>query len=118
MYSARLWAQRAGVATLVAVSLLAGTIALPHSDGPDDFVCIPIVVNHDESAHFIGGAPPASAADTDHCFLCHSVRSFFSAFEKYEQREGAPRIERLHASPMVVAGRLEWSLASGRAPPV
>jgi hypothetical protein len=105
------------VAFCLLVSLSTGTRALPHASDPDDFACSPILVNHDESAHYVGAAPSSPVTDTQHCFLCHSLRSFFSAFEKYEQRDGAPRVERLHAPPLASAARLEWSLVLGRAPP-
>ena len=110
--------QSAGVAVFLLVSLCAGSLAPPHGEGGDDFACSPILVSHDESAHYIGAAPSSRHDDAQHCFLCHSVRSFHRVFDKYEQRDGILRAERLHAAPLVFAGRLEWALAPGRAPPV
>jgi len=115
MFRANSWRQRAGVAVLLLVSLCAGRVALPHAEDPD--ASGPVLVNHDESAHYIGSAPTSSDADHPHCFLCHSLRSFCSGFEKYEQRESAVRAERLHPAAIVFADRLEWSLVPGRAPP-
>ena len=111
------WIQRAGVASLLLVSLCAGRVALPHAGDPDDFASSPVLVTHDERAHYIGSAPASRNAEHQHCFLCHSLRSFCSGFEKYEQRDSALRAERLHAATIVLADRLEWSLVQGRAPP-
>jgi hypothetical protein len=108
--------QRAGVAVCLLVSFCAGTLALPHAEGAGDAVCRPIVVNHDESAHYVGEAPPLGA-EGQHCFLCHSLRVSYRVFDKYEQRNTNHSVERLHGSHLVFAGRLEWSIAPGRAPP-
>ena len=98
-------------------SLCAGAVALPHADGLDDFACSPVAVSHDESAHHFRAASSSRESDRQHCFLCHSLRSFHPGFEKYEQPDGALPTERLHASLVAPADRLDWSLAPGRAPP-
>ena len=118
MFRAKSWIQRAGVAAALLVSLCAGTTALPHAEGVDDFACSPIPVAHDENAHHIGAAPSAIESHAQHCFLCHSLRSVFPVFDKYEQRDSIVRAERLHVAPVAVASRLAWSLVLGRAPPV
>ena len=119
MFRGPSWIQRAGVALLLLASLGARTIALPHADGADDVACTPIAVAHDESAHSIGADPtPAAPAEADHCFLCHSLRSFYPAFEKFQQHHHAPRTERLHCAPIDRAGVVAWTLVPGRAPPV
>ena len=41
--------------------------------------------------------PPSEA---DHCFLCHSLRSFSPAFDKFQHHHHAPRTERLHLAPI------------------
>jgi len=112
------WVRRTGVAVALLVSLCTGTVALPHAVGFEDSACGRILVSHDESAHYIGPARSSAHTDGQHCFLCHSLRSFCPFFEKYEQRDGALRAERPHAAPVAVASSLEWSLAPGRAPPV
>ncbi len=121
MFHTTSWIRRAGVAVFLLASLCTGTVALPHADGLDDFACSPVLVslvNHDESAHYFGSAPFSRDSDGPHCFLCHSLRSFHPAFEKYQQRHISFRAERLHAAVVAFAECLEWSLAPGRAPPV
>ena len=123
MFRAGSWIRRVGVALLVLASLCAGTVALPHAEGQDDFACSAVLVSlvslvsHDQSAHHFRAAPSSRDTDGEHCFLCHSLRSFHPAFEKYQQRYRAVRAERLHATLVAIADRLEWSLAPGRAPP-
>jgi hypothetical protein len=117
MFRARSSFQRARISVVLLVALCAGPVTLPHAEGPDDSACRPVLVSHDESAHFIGAAPSTSETDSQHCYLCHSARSFSSLFEKHEQRDRALGAERLHAAPVALADRLEWSLVLGRAPP-
>jgi hypothetical protein len=111
------WFRRAGVALLLLASLGAGTVALPHVDGRD-VACNPIAVTHDETAHYIGADPTPAPADGDHCFLCHSLRSFYPAFDKFQQHHHAPRTERLHPAPIDCARVVAWTFVPGRAPPV
>jgi hypothetical protein len=109
--------QRAGVAIALLVSLCAGTFTRSHADDAD-FACNPVPVAHDERAHYIGADPTPAPSHADHCFLCHSLRSFHSAFDKFEHHDNAPRVERLHAAQVDRAGVVEWTLVPGRAPPV
>jgi hypothetical protein len=109
--------RRAGVVFLLLGSLCAGTVALPHtSDG--DVACGPIAVAHDESAHHIGPDPAQTPQDGDHCFLCHSLRSFYPAFDSFKQHYHGPRAERLHIAPIDRTYLAAWTLVPGRAPPV
>jgi hypothetical protein len=117
MFRARSWVLRAGVTALLLVSLCAGTVALPHAEGLDDFACAPILVSHDESAHHISEAPASSDVDRQHCFLCHSLRSFYPGLDEFVQHDGALYTEQLHTAPFSFADRLNWSLVPGRAPP-
>ena len=118
MFRGSSWIRRAGVALLLLASLGASTIALPHADGPDDAACNPVAVAHDESAHYIGAGATPAPAEADHCFLCHSLRSFYPAFDKFEQHHYEPRTERLHVAPIACARLVAWTLVPGRAPPV
>jgi hypothetical protein len=118
MFRGPSWIQRAGVPLLLLASLGAGAIALPHADGQDDAACSPIAVIHDGSAHSIGADPmPAAPVEAEHCFLCHSLRSFYPAFDKFEQHHYTPRAERLHLAPINRARLVAWTLVPGRAPP-
>ena len=118
MFRGPSWIQRAGVALLLLVSLAAGTIALPHADGADDIICNPIPAAHDQSAHYVGADPTPAPGETDHCFLCHSLRSYYPAFDKFQQHHYTPRTERLHLAPIDRARVVAWTLVPGRAPPV
>jgi hypothetical protein len=117
MFRGPSWIQRAGVALLLLASLGVATIALPHADGPDDVACNRIAVAHDESAHYIGADPTPAPAEADHCFVCHSLRSFYPAFDKFEQHHSTPRTERLHLATIDYARVVAWTLVPGRAPP-
>jgi hypothetical protein len=103
------------VALLVALCAAAATI--PHAAGPDDPACSPVFVSHDASAHYVG-ALPARDTGSEHCYLCHSARSLFSFFDKHEQRDNEADAERLHAAPVLLAGRFAWAVVLGRAPPM
>jgi hypothetical protein len=109
--------QRACVAVVLLLSLCVGTFVLPHSGGFNDLACTPILVTHDESAHHIGQAPTSSDVAGDHCFLCHSQRSFHPGHDKFVQHDDALRTEQPHAALFAFAEGLNWSLLPGRAPP-
>jgi hypothetical protein len=117
MFRDRSWGRRAGVALLVLASLGGSTIALPH-DAAGDADCNAIAVTHDGSAHSIAAAPDRGPLDGDHCFLCHSLRTFYPAFDRFEHHHYAPRAERLHVAPLDRAVIVAWTLVPGRAPPV
>jgi len=110
------WLQRAGSVVLFA-ALVAGTVARPHADGADDLACTPPAASHDESAHYIGSDPSAAPADSGHCFLCHSLRSFHTTLIEINHYYDGPRTERLHTAPRDRAGVVEWTILPGRAPP-
>jgi hypothetical protein len=117
MFRGSPWICRAGVALLLLASLSAGSVALPHAEGGDDVACSPIAVAHDESAHSIAADSTRTPAETDHCFLCHSLRSFYPAFEKFHQYHYTPRTEPLPVARADRAGAVAWTLVPGRAPP-
>lgn len=102
---------------MLVASLGAGSVALPHAEGADDIACAPVAVAHDESAHSITADPSRSPAEAGHCFLCHSLRSFHPAFDKFQQHDYTPRTERLHLAPADRASAVAWTLVPGRAPP-
>jgi hypothetical protein len=112
------WMRRSGVALLLLASLATGAIALPHEGAIDDAACSPIIVAHDARAHYIGADSTPAPADRDHCFLCHTLRSIYPAFDRFEYRHSTPRTERLHVALIDRAGRVAWALVPGRAPPV
>ena len=117
MFRGKSWARRACVALGLVISLCTGAVSLPHADGADDFACA-VLVAHDESAHYIGADLAPAQTDADHCFLCHSLRSFHSAFDKFEHHHNAPRAEHLSAAQIDHPALVEWTLVPGRAPPV
>ena len=117
MFRGQSWSRRAGVALLLLASLGGSTIALPHDDA-GDADCNAIAVAHDQRAHSVVPASDRAPLDGDHCFLCHSLRTFYSAFDKFEHHHYAPRAERLHVAPLDRAVIVAWTLVPGRAPPV
>jgi hypothetical protein len=69
--------RRTRLASLLALFVLTGSIpistaALLH-DASDD-LCQPTLVQHDESAHRMGGAR-TTAAQPQHCAICHWLQS-------------------------------------------
>ena len=90
---------------------------LPHADGADDVACSPVPVAHDESAHYVGPGSAPAQTHADHCFLCHTLRSFHSAFDAFQQHSHARDAERLQLARIDRAEAIEWSLVPGRAPP-
>jgi hypothetical protein len=117
MFRGQSWIRRPGVALLLLVSLGVGSLALPHSDDAD-VACSPILVAHDGSAHHIRADPTAAPTESQHCFLCHSLRSYYPAFDKFEHHHSGPRAEWLHIAPIDRARLAAWALVPGRAPPV
>jgi hypothetical protein len=117
MFLTSSWIRRAGVALLLLVTLGVGSFAPPHADGADDVACNPVAVEHDEGAHSIEAASIPAPAEGEHCFLCHSFRSFYPAFDTFAQHHHTPRIERLHLAPIDRASIVAWTLVPGRAPP-
>jgi hypothetical protein len=118
MFRDRSWARRAGVALALVMSLCVATSLPPHGDGADDFACAPVLVAHDESAHYIAADPAPAQGEADHCFLCHSLRSFHSVFDRFVHQDHAPRIELLHAAQIDHPALVDWTLVPGRAPPL
>jgi hypothetical protein len=117
MFRDKLWARRAGLALWLAISLCAGTVLPPHADGADDIACNPVLVAHDESAHYIAADPAPAQSEADHCFLCHSLRSFHSVFNEFESHDPVPLGEHLHGAQIDRPALVEWTLVPGRAPP-
>jgi hypothetical protein len=111
-------AGRGATAIFLLVSLIGGGTVLPHAESVDDSACITIAAPHDASAHRIGSARRSTHDDSQHCFVCHTLRSFYSVFDTFEHRDQGRRPERLYTAAFAVAGRIEWTLVHGRAPPV
>ncbi len=99
-------------------ALCGSAIPIPHAEGIDDPVCSPIPVAHDESAHYVGADSAPDEVHADHCFVCHTLRSFHSAFDTFASHDNASQAERLHLSHIDRARLVEWTLVPGRAPPV
>jgi hypothetical protein len=118
MFRDKSWARRAGVALWLVICLCGSTVLPPHADGADDIGCNPVLVTHDESAHYIAADPALAQGDADHCLLCHSLRSFHSVLDKFNHHDYAPRADHLHAAQIDRPALVEWTLVPGRAPPV
>jgi hypothetical protein len=118
MFRSGSWIQRASVGLLLLISLGAGTLTLPHARGADDGACSPIAIAHDESAHSIVPGQAAAPDESSHCFLCHSLRTFDQAFDKFQHPHYTPRTERMHLAATDHTCVVAWTLVPGRAPPV
>jgi hypothetical protein len=116
MFRGHSWIRRAAVAIVLLASLGASPIVLPHVDARDAD-CRP-AAPHDAEAHAFAAAPDRAPRDSEHCFLCHSLRTFYPAFETFEHHYFGPRTERLHTAPVDRALIVAWTLIPGRAPPV
>ena len=117
MFRGQSCVRRATAALILVATLSAGGLALPHVDDRD-VACNPILVAHDASAHQIRPDAKPAPSETEHCFLCHSLRSFHPAFDTFEQPHDAPSAEPLHIARIDRARLLAWTLVPGRAPPV
>jgi hypothetical protein len=109
--------RKASIAVLVLLSLFAGTIPGPHVDGLGDPDCLPLFAGHNESAHHFSAVSSARTDNTEHCFLCHSLRSLHQPHERHQQRDLSAGSEQLHIAGPAVAAHSEWSPTAGRAPP-
>jgi hypothetical protein len=107
--------RRAGVALALVFSLLSGVVSVAHADG-DDPACTVIAVAHDASAHSIRPAATSPNDVSDHCVLCHSLRSCYPSYQ-FHHYDTAPHGERLHALRIDGGELVEWTLVPGRAPP-
>ena len=107
---------RAGIIFVLLATLTGGSFALPHAE--TDAACSPVLVSHDDSAHYVGADSTRAPAEGDHCFLCHSLRSFYPAFDRFEHYHDGPSTERLHTAATDRARVAAWVLVPGRAPPV
>jgi|SRR5215203_4320936 len=116
MFRCQSWFRRAGIAFLLLASMGASSLGL-HFVADRDVACNPIVVAHNASAHYIGVDATPDAAGAEHCFLCHALRSFHPAFDRFEQAHYAPQAERLQIARIDNARRLSWTVVPGRAPP-
>jgi hypothetical protein len=116
MFRREAWIRHAGIALLLLASLGMGSLGLLHADDTD-VACSPMLVAHDQSAHHIASDPATTPAESEHCFLCHSLRSYYPAFDKFEQHHHGPRVERLHIAPLDLARFAAWAFVPGRAPP-
>ena len=106
--------RRVGLLLLIA-GLFAGAVVPPHVDDP---ACTSAPVVHDERAHRITATAERSDADADHCVLCHAFRSLHSPSDRFEDRDRVRESERLYVCQIGASGRVAWSLAPGRAPPL
>lgn len=114
MFRGRPWTRRTGFLLLIA-ALFSGTVVRPHLDDP---ACISAAVVHDESAHRLTAGTERTDAETDHCFLCHTFRSFHPPSDRFGQRDVVRESERLHVRHIRASERVAWSVVGERAPPV
>jgi hypothetical protein len=66
------------VAVLLTVAVCGGMADWGHA-GWDDPGCNPVLVQHDHSARRVMPGARGSKGDSDHCTLCHLLRTFHTA---------------------------------------
>jgi hypothetical protein len=105
------------VAVLLTVAVCGGTVDWGHA-GWDDPGCNPVLVQHDHAAHRVMPGARGTRGDSDHCTLCHLLRTFHIALSAESLRahvvlSAAPRSP--FDSPSVIA--LSALSLPSRAPP-
>ena len=70
--------RRHAVAVLLTVAVCGGTVDWGHA-GWDDPGCSPVLVQHDHSAHRLVAGARGTGGDSDHCTVCHLLRTFHTA---------------------------------------
>jgi hypothetical protein len=113
MFRGTPWARRTGFLLLV-VALFSGAIVRPHVDDP---ACVSAAVLHDESAHRITAAADRADVDGEHCFLCHTFRSFHPPSDRFGERHAVCDSESLHVRQIRAFERMAWSVVGERGPP-
>ena len=69
-------ASRIAATAIVSLTAVGGSALTPHQDDCHDAVCRAMAVEHDASAHRIGGPSTESDIHPLHCLVCHWARSF------------------------------------------
>jgi hypothetical protein len=72
----RVRAARVAAVTLIWMIAVGGTAVAPHEDDCHDAACRAVIVEHDASAHRIGGPSVDADGHPLHCLVCHWVRAF------------------------------------------
>lgn len=112
--------RRTRLASLVALFIITGSVpistaALLH-DASDD-ICQPTLVQHDESAHRMGGARTASP-QPQHCAICHWLQSLQTVVATVGIVAPATQSRQLAASVFSAASAAGLGQLSARAPPL
>lgn len=111
--------RRTRLASLLALFIITGSVpistaALLH-DASDD-VCQPTLVQHDESAHRMGGARTASP-QPQHCAICHWLQSLQTVVATVGIVSPAARSQHFTHAVLAAAGTAGTGHLSARAPP-
>jgi hypothetical protein len=106
------------VALLLATVMFAGVTGLGHTAWGDP-ACDPIPIHHDHNAHRIHGGSLPAAPDSDHCLLCHSLRTLGTGLT-VTNTPFAVAVEAgvVRVADVVLTGRILDPHAPSRAPPV
>jgi hypothetical protein len=106
-----------GLTVALAAMVLGGALNWGHVGG-DDPDCDPVLVHHDHNAHRFTAAPSTSSPQTDHCYLCHSLRLLQTSLVA----RGAHAVTAVHSTPFSpiegLAAKSVFAVdLSSRAPP-
>jgi len=67
---------RIAAVTIVSMAVIGGSAVVSHEDDCHDAACRTFIVEHDASAHRVGGAAAGTDHHPLHCVVCHWARSF------------------------------------------
>jgi hypothetical protein len=104
----RVYAPRIAVTAIMSLAAVGVSAVSPHVDDCHDAGCGAVAVNHDASAHVVGGPPTGTDAHPLHCLVCHFVRSF--------RPWADARIVTTPAADAGTALHIEFSAAAASAP--
>lgn len=108
---------RRGLAAVLAAVVVGGALDWGHA-GADDPNCSPVLVLHDHAAHRFNATPSNATQPSDHCYLCHSLRTFHASLTSGGARVAAPSpITLRRQGEVVTAGTIFCVAVSSRAPP-
>lgn len=86
--------------------------------GNDDPDCNVVIVHHDHSAHRFSAAPTSPSPASDHCYICHSLRSLHGALTAASGRTPIDIGSATYRShEMLLARGIMRSALGSRAPP-
>ena len=115
----RVHASRVAFMALVSFAVLGASTVTPHEDDGHDVGCGAMAVEHDASAHRIGGPSTEGGLHPLHCLVCHWARSFRPRTEtKFLSTPPADAGTTIHVELFTAAASSPAAQPPARSPPV